>query len=50
MAGLIQDPDPDGINETICCEECGHEYDRHIGDECPNCGHNNNEQMERKYG
>ena len=25
--------------ETICCEHCGHEYDRHIGDQCPNCGH-----------
>jgi len=31
--------------ETICCEHCGHEYDRHIGSECPNCGHNNHDQM-----
>jgi rubrerythrin len=25
--------------ETVCCEHCGHEYDRHVGDQCPNCGH-----------
>jgi len=37
-------------NETICCEACGHEYDRHIGDECPRCGHNNHDQYERKFG
>jgi rubrerythrin len=25
--------------QTICCGHCGHEYDRHVGDQCPNCGH-----------
>ena len=25
------------ITETICCKHCGHEYDRHVGDYCPNC-------------
>jgi len=30
--------------ETICCEHCGFEYDRHVGDECPNCGHLNNQE------
>ena len=37
-------------DETVCCDHCGHEYDRHIGDLCPNCGHDNNEQYEEKYG
>ena len=32
--------------ETICCGHCGHEYDRHVGDVCPNCGHNNTRGLE----
>ena len=36
-------------NETICCDHCGYEYDRHIGDNCPNCDHDNHEQYEEKY-
>lgn len=40
-------PEP---KETICCDGCGHEYDRHIGDECPNCGHNNHDQYVEKFG
>ena len=36
--------------ETICCDNCGEEYDRHIGDVCPRCGHDNHEQYEEKYG
>jgi len=36
--------------ETICCYGCGYEYDRHIGDICPNCGSDNHEQYERKFG
>jgi len=37
-------------NETICCDYCGHEYNRLSGDECPNCGQDNREQFEEKYG
>jgi hypothetical protein len=48
QAGDDGEAEEDG--ETICCGHCGHEYDRHIGDECPNCGHNNHEQYEEKYG
>lgn len=36
--------------ESICCDDCGYEYDRHIGDDCPNCGGNNHDQYEEKYG
>ncbi len=35
----INYPVQEASTETICCEHCGFEYDRHIGDECPNCGH-----------
>ena len=36
--------------ETICCDHCGHEYDRHIGDECPNCSNNNHDLFVEKFG
>lgn len=36
--------------QTICCDDCGEEYDRHIGDDCPRCGCNNHDQYEEKYG
>ena len=42
--------DEEDEDETICCDSCGHEYDRHIGDLCPNCDHDNHEQYEEKYG
>jgi len=42
--------DDESSLETICCDHCGHEYDRHVGDECPNCGHNNHNQFVEKYG
>lgn len=35
--------------EVLCCNHCGYEYDRHIGDMCPNCGHNNHEQYVEKF-
>jgi hypothetical protein len=35
--------------ETICCDNCGYEYGRKTGDDCPACGHNNHEQYEEKY-
>jgi len=38
------------LEETICCDKCGYEYDRHIGDDCPCCGNNNHEQYLEKYG
>jgi hypothetical protein len=47
---VLMDFDKPEQSETICCGRCGHEYDRHIGDECPNCNHNNHDQMEEKYG
>lgn len=39
-----------GESETICCDHCGYEYGRSIGDLCPNCETDNKEQFDEKYG
>ena len=36
--------------ETVCCDNCGCECDRIDSDLCSDCGHDNKEQFDDKYG
>lgn len=33
-------------SSTICCQACGEEYDRRVGDYCPRCNNNTQERDE----